>query len=136
MIFEHDDFGNSAMLCLVGIDPVLQYHAKSVSGINVFNPQSIGKKSFANRFAILRAGHSIHEQCMRMNHKLGFENIVQRGFHRWTTRFVEYSFPHEILNQFLPGMRFFGSFHIVQFIDLCPVQGHESIFLKSGESCP
>ena len=134
MILKHDDLRNTVEFRFVGIDTIFQYHAKSVSGIDVLDPQGIRKEPFANRFAILRTGHPIHEQCMRVNHKLGFKNVVQWRFHGWAAGIIENGFAHKVFNQFLTGMRFFGRFHIIKPVDLGPVESDESFLLQAGES--
>ena len=118
VIFKHDDLRNTVELGFVGIDTIFQYHAKSVPGIDVLDPKGIREESFAHGLAILRTGHPIHEQCMRVNHKLSFKNVVQWRFHGWATGIVENGFAHKVFNQFLTGMRFFGRFHIIKPVDL------------------
>ena len=122
------------MFGLVLIDPSLQLHAKGVSGIDVLDPKSVRKEALAYRLPILGASHPVDQQGMGMNDELGLENIVQGGFHRWSACIVADRFAHEVLDQFLPGMRLGGGLHVVELVDLDPVEGHESLLLETGQS--
>ena len=135
VIFEHDDFGNPAELGLVLIDPALQFHAQSITGIDILDPKGIREKSFCSRPRHPSASHSVDQQSMGMNDELGFENIVQGGLHRGSTGIVADRLAHEVLDQLLPGMRLGRGLHAVELVDLDPVEGNEGLLVQARQRC-
>ena len=68
-----------------------------------------------------------------MNDELGFENIVQGGLHRGSTGIVADCLAHEVLDQLLPGMRLGRGLHVVELVDLDPVEGHEGLLVQARQ---